>query len=276
MSTQKTASSDPIQVVKAFYDNAPQYEWDRLTRHPVEFEITKRILSRYIKPGQRVLDVGGGPGRYSCWLAEVGCEVTLVDLSDGNVGFAKAKAEEAGLCFDALQGDARFIDTLVEGPFDHILLMGPLYHLSEESDRVRVVQACMSLLAPGGMLFAAFISANADVWYYLSNAPEDILNPEVDFSYFINHQPFIGDAFTHAYFIRPCDVVDFMQAQGLTTRHYLGAEGILSVSERNLMLLSPEVLKAWVDLAEKVCERPDLIGMSEHLLYVGQKGEGIA
>lgn len=43
-------------------------EWGRLERHRVEFELTKRALDRYISPNSSVIDVGGGPGRYSIYL----------------------------------------------------------------------------------------------------------------------------------------------------------------------------------------------------------------
>ncbi|MCM3741243.1 hypothetical protein M3210_13285 [Oceanobacillus luteolus] len=69
-----------IEIVKKFYDETVDYEWERLERHKVEFELTKRYLNRYIKPGDKVLDLGGGPGRYSLYLAELGCAVTLADL----------------------------------------------------------------------------------------------------------------------------------------------------------------------------------------------------
>ena len=55
-------------VVRKNYDADPEREWERLAQHPFEYEINMRFLRRYIKPGDRVLDVGGGPGRYSLWL----------------------------------------------------------------------------------------------------------------------------------------------------------------------------------------------------------------
>jgi ubiquinone/menaquinone biosynthesis C-methylase UbiE len=59
---------DDIRLVKEFYDQFTEYEWERFDRHPYEFELTKRMLDRYIRPGDSVLDIGGGPGRYSIYL----------------------------------------------------------------------------------------------------------------------------------------------------------------------------------------------------------------
>jgi 2-polyprenyl-3-methyl-5-hydroxy-6-metoxy-1,4-benzoquinol methylase len=63
-----------------------------MERYPIEFAVTKHFINRYIRPGDKVLDIGGGPGRYSIYLAEKGCRMTLLDLSDENVAFAAAKA----------------------------------------------------------------------------------------------------------------------------------------------------------------------------------------
>lgn len=54
---------DCVRIVQEHYDCDVQKEWDRLERHPFEFTITTRMMDRYIKPGDRILDIGGGPGR---------------------------------------------------------------------------------------------------------------------------------------------------------------------------------------------------------------------
>lgn len=70
---------DCVRIIQEHYDSDVQYEWDRLERHPFEFAITTKMMDRYIKPGDRILDIGGGPGRYSLYYAQKGCDVTLVD-----------------------------------------------------------------------------------------------------------------------------------------------------------------------------------------------------
>ena len=67
-------------IVKDYYDSAPEAEWARLERSPWEFEINCVYLDGYIRPGERVLDLGGGPGRYSIHLAKRGANVTAVEF----------------------------------------------------------------------------------------------------------------------------------------------------------------------------------------------------
>lgn len=264
---------DAIEAVRACYDSSVDTEWNRLTRHYVEFEINKRFMDRYIHAGDKVLDIGGGPGRYAMHLAQKGCHVTLMDLSLGNVEFAKAKAVEKDILLDVVPGDARFADTLVAGPFDAVLLMGPLYHLPEEKDRVMAVKAALNLLKPGGFFYAAFISSYAPVWDYLARYPH-LVTQESEQKFFALMEQDIGysgHSFTQTHFIRPSDVLPFMSAFPLDKLHLLGSESILALREQELSAQPPEVIKAWIDFAEKVCEREEFMNMAEHFLYVGKK-----
>ncbi|MCL2811412.1 MAG: class I SAM-dependent methyltransferase [Clostridia bacterium] len=260
-------------IVRTFYDADVEMEWNRLDKHPVEFELTKRFLRRYISDGARVLDVGGGPGRYSLWLAERGCRVTLADLSQANVEFGLAKAAELGLELRGLRADARDLSALAGQAFDHVLLMGPLYHLTDAEDRKKAVRSALALLAPGGMLAVSFISAFAGILYAMRDEPDAILNPDLmeHFAIAARDEPYSGMAFTQAYFARRQDILPFMDGFGLEKLHFLSAEGMLSPYEANLLIQPPEVLAAWIDYAEKLCERQDILSFAEHYLYIGRK-----
>ena len=265
-----------VQQVKAFYDIDAQHEWDRLDRHPAEFALTKHFIERYVKPGDSVLDVGGGPGRYALHFAAMGCNVRLLDLSAGNVAFARAKAAELGLQLDARAGDARVVDTLVDGLYDHVFLMGPLYHLFTEADRAAAVSACLRLLKPGGLLYVSFISSYAGIIYYMKYSPEMLqANPiEEEYAqYFIDDEPFNGEGFTQMYMIRQRDVLPFMAGFPLEKLHYFSQEGILAPCELTFMQQPPEVMEKWLTLSEQVCEREDLLSYAEHLMYIGRKTE---
>lgn len=262
-----------IDIVRDFYNENVVAEWERFDRHPFEYQLALRFLDRYIQPGCRVLDIGGGPGRYALYLANKGCQVTLCDLAPANVEFALEKAREQGVNITALAGDAREIDTLIHGEFDHVLLMGPLYHLLAEEDRVQAIQASLNLLKKGGVLFASFISSYSGMIYAMKYEPQMLLEENVAplLQLFIDDLPFAGDGFTRSYFIRQQDVLPLMEQFPLEKLHFFGQEGILAPCELNLKEQPPAVREKWLEVAEKVCERENLLSYSEHLMYIGRK-----
>lgn len=261
------------KIIKDFYNSGVQTEWERLERHFIEFELTKRFMNRYIKPGDKVLDIGGGPGRYSLILAEKGCDVTLADLSEENIRFARDTARSKKLKMQSFVCDARDIQQYTDEKYDKILLMGPLYHLLEESERIKAVESAIRLLKTGGIIFISFISSYAGMIYSMKYEPELIFNPdcESDYRLFAEDKPFAGDAFTRAFFIRHKDVLPFMERFGLEKLNFFGQESILAPNELNITAQPKDVIDKWLDLAEKVCEREDLLSYSEHLMYIGRK-----
>jgi len=216
---------DPTtKTIRDYYNTDISIEWSRIANRP-EFLLTCRMLDRYIKPGQTVLDIGGGPGRYSHYLAAKGCQITLLDLSEENTKFALEEAARQGLSIQAIAGDARLADTLLDGQFDHVLLMGPLYHLLEEKGRIKSVNAALAKLKPGGILYAAFINMYAAIIYGMRFEPEYITSTApfaVEyFEKLLAQKSFAGDAFTKAFFIEQGEILPFMAQFPLQKLHLL-------------------------------------------------------
>lgn len=115
------------ETIRKHYDADPLKEWNRLQRRtPYEKYITTHMMDRYIRPGSRILDIGGGPGHYSIHYAKQGHTVTLLDLSEENVRFAKKKARQYGVKITAVQGDATDLSRFSDDSFDTVFLMGPV------------------------------------------------------------------------------------------------------------------------------------------------------
>ena len=228
--------NENIKIIQEHYDANPLGEWERIAGRP-EFLLTCRMLDRYIKSGDKTLDIGGGPGRYSLRFAEKGCDVTLFDLSPGNIKFALKRAAEQDLNIQTITGDAREADKLVGGKFDHVLLMGPMYHLLEEADRVSAVNAALNLLKPGGLVYISFINLTAGMIYAMKDAPEMLsLEREHEFlKCFITRKSYAGDAFTKAFFIEQSEILPFMPQFPLEKLHLFGQESIMSPCEGNIM-----------------------------------------
>lgn len=266
---------DNLETVRRFYDETVHVEWKRLDRHRVEFELSKRYINRYVKPNDNILDLGGGPGKYSLYLSRLGCQVTLADLSQNNVDFALNKARELGLPLNGQRADCRDLSAIEDEQYDHVLCMGPMYHLKDERDRAAAITECMRILKPNGTLFVAFVSSYSFAWDYLIRDPSLILNEErrSQLNALVDDANFAGHGFSDNFFIRPKDVLPFFQPFHLEKLHLLNCESFLYLREAELLSQPQEVVSAWLDLAEQVCEREDLLSLAEHLMYIGRKRE---
>jgi SAM-dependent methyltransferase len=96
------------------------------------------------RPG-RALDLAGGAGRHSIWLAERGWQVTMVDTSEIAIDIARERAGEAGVGIgvDLIHADL-VQDELPEGPWDLVLII----HYLQRDLFSRVVDA----MSDGGLL----------------------------------------------------------------------------------------------------------------------------
>ena len=260
-------------IIRNFYDQNSQQEWDRLDRHPFEFAITTRMMDRYIKAGDSILDIGGGPGRYSLHYLEKGNPVILTDLSQGNIDFAMRLASERELPLRSLACDALLIQEHVEDKFDHVFLMGPLYHLLDEAERIRAVKSAIAMLKPNGILYASFLLMFSGIIYFLREAPEQVVQPseKVWLDAVRQQISWGGNAFTRAFFIDQDKVLPFMQQFDLEILHLFGQEGITSTHNYDLQMQPEEIQNAWINLSVDMCEIPKYLSHSEHAMVVARK-----
>jgi SAM-dependent methyltransferase len=150
--------TDDGEAMQAYY--ALGQERDRLSEGlgRVEYLRTVEVVSRTLPaPPAIVADIGGGPGRYTDWLLEAGYSVVHRDLVTDHVEQVRARHADRLGDLDAAVGDARSLD-LEDDTVDALLLLGPLYHLPREADRIRALQEARRVTRPGGPVNAAAIT----------------------------------------------------------------------------------------------------------------------
>ncbi len=178
-----------IENVAKLYDIIDIHEDTRLATHPMERELTRRAIRHYLGAGAgKVADIGGGPGRIAFPLADDGYSVDLVDLSPAMVRLAqkeqdarKAAADGKPLLQSIAVGNALVRpDHLPEAAYDAVLLLGPLYHLISEEERVKAVENALMLAKPNGLVFVAFVSIAAHLRDIAMRDPKKLVS-ESDF-----------------------------------------------------------------------------------------------
>ena len=238
----------------------------------LERDRTKSLVSRVLPPPPAtVYDVGGGPGVYARWLADLGYDVTLVDKYALHVEQAAAEASR-GAAFTALEGDARSLPA-EDRSADVVLLLGPLYHLIERAERLAALAEARRVLRPGGVLVAAAISRHASLLesVFLGRLEDPACQRVVDRAVATgHHEPQIKDGFTRAYFHRVEELRDEVLAAGFGDADLFGVEGpacwLPELIERRAQPAP------WMFEAAELCERdPLMIGMSAHLLALARR-----
>ena len=262
--------------VRDFYDRTVGDEWLRLERNWLEFGVTKAFLTRHLPPRATILDNGAGPGRYALELTAAGHTVDLLDLSEQNVAFARAEAQRQGLHLNSAQsGDARDLSAMPDAGYDAVLVLGPLYHLTAEDDRRRVISEAVRVMKPGGIGVFGFISRFAAAHYQLKTGPEAISARRMvidEFLYEGRHRITPGaDFFVDAHFVDPSELAQIFSGTGLEQRALFGAESMMAQSEWRLADLPAAARKNWLDFAVSVAETPAALYGSEHVVFIGEK-----
>jgi len=267
--------------IAAYYDRGKEErrlgDWGRL-----EFLRTRELLARRLPaPPATVLDVGGAAGAYALPLAAEGYEVHLVDpvaLHVEQARAASASQPDAPLA-SAVVGDARELP-VEDRSADVVLLLGPLYHLTDAADRARALHEARRALRPGGLLAAAAITRFASTLdgvaqgFLLEPGFEAIVERDLADGQHRNPDGHPG-WFTTAYFHRPDELQREVAAAGFDITALVAIEGAVGAAAET------HALDAWIDDPDKreillrairrVEAEPSLLGASPHVLAVATR-----
>jgi SAM-dependent methyltransferase len=211
-------------------------ERDRLTEGVDQLELvrTLELLADALpSPPADVLDVGGGPGVYASRLARLGYRVHLLDVVPLHVEQASARAAlQPDTPFTAEVGDARDLRELEDESVDVVLLLGPLYHLTDRDDRVRALAEARRVVRRGGVVAAAVISRFASLLDGTAHGflgdPRFVAIVERDLrdGQHRNPEPVARpEWFTTAFFHRPEDICSEIESAELELDRLVGVEG---------------------------------------------------
>lgn len=262
-------------AIRAYYDEGQ--EQNRLLRDDGALELvrTKELLQRYLPPAPAtILDVGGGAGVYAAWLARQGYRVHLVDPVPLHVEQAlTVAARQSAHPFTAALGDARRLAE-ADASLDAVLLLGPLYHLTEREERVGAWREAGRVVRPGGIVAAAAISRFASLldglrqgWLSDPAAVQIVERDLRDGQHRNPAQRF--EWFTTAYFHHPDELAGEVTEAGLSLDTVLAIEGPgwLLGDAWNDPAQRPAILYA----ARAAEHEPSLRGLGAHLLAVAHR-----
>ncbi|PWI41150.1 class I SAM-dependent methyltransferase [Streptomyces sp. ICBB 8177] len=234
----------------------------------LELERTKELLRRFLPPAPaRVLDVGGATGIHAEWLVEDGYEVDLVDPIPRHV-------EQASAICRATVGDARALDA-ADDTYDAVLLLGPLYHLPEASDRLQALAEARRTVKPGGLIAAAAINRYASLFEHVTYAHLHKERIQASIAKILSTAVHQGPGFTLAYFHRADELAGELRESGLRDVQVLGIEGpawslLKAVEQQPGDSPTVDLVDSVATAARMAEPYPELLAASSHLLAVGK------
>ncbi|MEU4215875.1 class I SAM-dependent methyltransferase [Actinoplanes sp. NPDC026623] len=233
----------------------------------LEYLRTQELIRRWLPAsGRYVVDVGGGTGVHAAWLAADGHTVHVIDPVPAHVQSAAARPGVT-----AQLGDARALDFLDDSA-DVVLLLGPLYHLTDSADRARALDEAVRVLRPGGILAAAGISRYLSLLELgadgrLTGALEPAVRAAITAGDYDGHVGFVT-----AHFHTAEELATEVRSAGLTEVTVYGVEGPAwpALDTAGLPVFDNRV-DAALRCARLVERDPLLINTSAHLLALAQK-----
>ena len=117
------------------------------------------LIQELVGSGERVLELGAGSGRIAAPLAQIGCDVTAVEVSEAMLAVGKRRMHEAGV--NVVQGDMRCL--LLGAEFDLVVIgLSTFQHLLRRRDQLATLESVRRHLAPGGRLLIDWTAPRPD------------------------------------------------------------------------------------------------------------------
>lgn len=251
-----------LSLIEQHYNKHPE-DLRLQRRHGiVEFETTMHHLHRFLNKEHMVLDIGAGTGRYTSALMAEGYKVKAVELVKRNIDVFLKREPTANV----VQGDARNMSFIADNTADVTLLLGPLYHLIGDEEKLKALNEAKRVTKPGGVIFVAYLMNEYSILSYCFDEERigDLLaKGVVDEEYHIQAEE------TELYdYVRIEDVNRLNAKAGLERVTVFSPDGAADYMRTRLNRMSDDTFARFIEYQKTVSERYDLIGAGSHIVDV--------
>ena len=258
--------------IEQFYNNASEETRLEKGMGIFEFDRIKTLISKHIyKDRSTIIDVGGGTGKYTAWLASLGHQAHLVEPVSKHIILAKKRASRSKKTFSIHHGEAQNLP-FKNNTADLVILHGPLYHLQEEKERQRAIQEAQRICKSGGIILGVAINYTASTFVGLLNGlihkPAFFSMCEQELTSGLHNPPdefpwLLAEAFYHT----PALLKQEFASRKLKYLNTYAVEGIVWLDSNYFTNMThdtkQQVLKALVQLTET---DPHLLSVSPHMI----------
>lgn len=265
-----------MNALESYYIKANE-EKRLLSRHgQVEYFVTMHYIQAMIEKIKEekeithnskisIIDVGAGTGRYSVALAEQGYDVTAVDLLNCNIDIMKEKNSPIKI----YRGNAMDLGQFPNERFDIVIMLGPMYHVFGEDNKIKVLSESFRLLKPGGIILVAYClnEYNIVAHAFVERQIGDFLKEKKISKEFCT----IGTEKDVFDYVRIEDINRINSMFALERIKIISPDGPTDYIRSALALLSEEEFNLFKNYQLSICERMDLIGAGSSVVDILRK-----
>ena len=264
--------------VEGYFDEFADQEWDRLVKTPgreVQLAVHNNVLRRYIKPGDKVLEIGAGAGRFTQTLTQIGGQTTVTDISQVQLDLNKANSERHGFGHGVAEWrklDLCDMSIYDDKTFDAVVCIGgPLSYVLDKRDIA--LRECLRVTKVGGIMIFGVMSLWGTVHQYLEGvlgySPEE--NAKIiDTGDLTQANTQLASHFCHMF--RSTELREFLEGHGVAVEFMSASSGLSAVYGEQLSAIRKDATK-WNELLRmeiQACQEPGYLDAGTHLIAVGR------
>ncbi len=236
----------------------------------VEYITTMKYIHKFLQKGMKVLEIGAGTGRYSLALSREGYDVTAVELVEHNISVFKSQLTKKDTV-KIVQGNALDLSFIESETFDITLVLGPMYHLYSEADKIRALSEAKRVTKQNGIIMVAYCMNEATIITFgfrddASNIMECLDKNMLTEDFKCKSEP--KDLFE---MVRLEDIDRLNKALGLKRQQIIATDLFTNYMKSQIESWTEEVFQVYLKYHLTVCDRMDLIGVSHHTLDILKK-----
>ncbi|MDU1865148.1 MAG: class I SAM-dependent methyltransferase [Anaerococcus sp.] len=231
----------------------------------VEKITTLREISKLINNDSKILDIGAGTGVYSVPLAEEVSEVVAFEPASNNYKQIVAKAKDKNLKNIIVENKSSLeMDDLDDKYFDVVLLFGPMYHLSNEKDRIETLRQAKRVVKDDGYILISYINHDM-VPMTETKFDSNFFESPI---YVSDKQRLIDKPFI---FFTLDECIKMLEKENLSIIRKIGTSGFSEILSERIDEMSDVSYQRYLDWHLNHCDKEELIGASNHYLFVCRK-----
>lgn len=245
------------------------YEERRLsTRHgQIEYITTMKYIHKYIDKikNPKIIDIGAGTGKYSIALSNEGYDVTAVELVLHNLRVIESKSDKV----KTIHANAKDLKKIPDNEFDITLLMGPMYHLCTDEEKIQALKEANRITKKNGFIFVAYCMNDYCVimhGFIDDNIKKSSVNKLLNDDFQIESKK--DDLYS---VVRLSKINEYNKIVNLERKKIITPDGPANYLRKTLNKMDKYTFKKFIEYHLKTCEMQEMIGAAAHSLDILQK-----